>query len=420
MASMSFSLPKSALDQLKGFISLCKSKPEMIHNEELTFFREYLLSMGATLPPAPPKEEKPSKPEPEAKVPPPAAEEPETEMEVESEESDVELDMDGVIGDPKPIDNQDMGDPNKKELSDEEMDSFDEKRGEAMQAYSEGEWEKAIGLFTDAIKINPNSAVMFAKRGMCYLKISPQATGACVKDCTRAILLNPDNAAAYKWRGRAQRLLGNFSEAAKDLSTACKIDFDEQADEWLKQVQPNAKKLQEHQRKKERKVAEKELAARKERVRKAKEAQAQAAKEAENQGEDDMGPGMGAGGGMGGLGGLLNDPELMAAFSDPEVAAAFKDISSNPANIMKYQNNPKVMALVTKMASKMGGGGGGGMPGMMGGMPGMGGLGGMMGGLGAMFGGMGGAGAGAGGSAGPPPGASQPPPPKPSSTDDLD
>ena len=56
------------------------------------------------------------------------------------------------------------------------------------------------------------------------------------QDCSRAIQLNPDNAAAYKWRGRAQRLLGNFAEAAKDLSTACKIDFDEQADEWLKQV----------------------------------------------------------------------------------------------------------------------------------------------------------------------------------------
>ena len=91
-----------------------------------------------------------------------------------------------------------MGDPNKKELSDEEMDQFDEKRGSAMQAYSEvgdmsclsvytfslqGEWEKAIELFTEAIKINPNSAVMFAKRGMCYLKISPQATAACVKVC---------------------------------------------------------------------------------------------------------------------------------------------------------------------------------------------------------------------------------------------
>merc|ERR1712128_248795 len=97
---------------------------------------------------------------------------------------------------------------------------------------------------------------------------------------------------------------------------------------------------------------------------------------------------------------------MMAAFSDPEVAAAFKDISSNPANIMKYQSNPKVMALVNKMASKMGGMGG--MPGMGGGMPGMGGMGGMpgMGGLGGMFGGMGG---GAGPGAGPGAGATPPP-----------
>ena len=104
---MSFSLPKSAVDQLKGFISLCKSKPEMIHNEELTFFRDYLVSMGATLPPVPPKEDQGgccgSKPETgcgakTSAAPPPPPQEPEKEMEVESEESDVELDMDGVIG----------------------------------------------------------------------------------------------------------------------------------------------------------------------------------------------------------------------------------------------------------------------------------------------------------------------------------
>ena len=56
---------------------------------------------------------------------------------------------------------------------------------------------------------------------------------------------------------------------------------------------------------------------------------------------------MGDMGGMGGLGGLFNDPEMMAAFADPEVAAAFKDISANPANIMKYQNNPKVRYILT-------------------------------------------------------------------------
>lgn len=51
---------------------------------------------------------------------------------------------------------------------------------------------------------------------------------------------------------------------------------------------------------------------------------------------------------------------------DPEVAAAFQDISANPANIIKYQNNPKISAIITKLAAKFGGGMpggfGGGMP----------------------------------------------------------
>merc|ERR1712060_162266 len=90
---------------------------------------------------------------------------------------------------------------------------------------------------------------------------------------------------------------------------------------------------------------------------------------------------------LGGLGGLFQDPELMAAFQDPEVAAAFQDISTNPANMAKYQNNPKVMQLINKMMGKFGGGGApGGMPGMGGGMPGMGGMGGFPG-MGGMPGG---------------------------------
>jgi len=404
MSGMSFSLPKGALDQLKGFITLCRTDPGVIHKPELAFFKDYLVSMGADLPPKP---EEPATEEKKTYTAPPKAESAKDD-EVEdmelSEESDVELDMEGVLPNPDPETPHEMGDSNKKEMTDEEMDKFDEKRSEAMQAFSEGEWDKAINLFTESIQLNPNSAAMFAKRGTAYMKT--KRPNACVRDCTRAIELNPDNAAAYKFRGRAFRLLGKFTEAAKDLATACKIDFDEQADEWLKEVQPNAKKLAEHKRKKERKTAEKEIKERQERVKKAREAREQAAKEKpedEDMGGADMG-------GMGGMGGLFNDPELMAAFSDPEVMAAFKDISSNPANIMKYQGNPKVMNLVTKMAGKMGGGG-------------MGGLGGMMGGLGSMFGGMGGGAPGGMGGAPPPGGPSSAPsgqPKPPSSTDDLD
>lgn len=48
---------------------------------------------------------------------------------------------------------------------------------------------------------------------------------------------------------------------------------------------------------------------------------------------------------------------------DPEVAAAFQDVSSNPANFVKYQNNPKIAAVIEKLQSKLGKGGAGGFPG---------------------------------------------------------
>ena len=59
--SMSFDLPSSAVEQLKGFILLCRTKPEILHKPELKFFRDFLESFGANLP-TPPPEEKTDKP----------------------------------------------------------------------------------------------------------------------------------------------------------------------------------------------------------------------------------------------------------------------------------------------------------------------------------------------------------------------
>ena len=56
-----------------------------------------------------------------------------------------------------------------------------------------------------------------------------------------------------------------------------------QADEWLREVTPNAKKLEEHERKRERKREEKELREKKERIRKAQEAREAAAKAAQEE-----------------------------------------------------------------------------------------------------------------------------------------
>lgn len=68
---------------------------------------------------------------------------------------------------------------------------------------------------------------------------------------------------------------------------------------------------------------------------------------------------------------LLSDPELMQAFSDPAMMEKMKDIMSNPGNISKYQDDPAIMKLMSKVGGAFGGGGmpGGGMP-EGGGMPG--------------------------------------------------
>lgn len=45
----------------------------------------------------------------------------------------------------------------------------------------------------------------------------------------------------------------------------------------------------------------------------------------------------------------MANPELAAGFSNPKVQAAIIDISSNPMNIMKYQNDPEVMKVLEKV-----------------------------------------------------------------------
>ncbi|EFA10637.1 putative protein FAM10A4 [Tribolium castaneum] len=356
---MSCPFGKEALDKLKQFIDVCKSNPDILSLPDLNFFKEFIESFGGKVPP-------PSKMSSEA----PNARAEDVASDAESEpESDLELDTEGCV-EPDPLDeNQKMGDPNKK-VTEEESDKSDEKRMEAMGQFSEGNYDKAIELFTEAIELNPSSALLFAKRGQAFLKQTKP--NACIKDCTRALELNPDSAAAFKFRGRAFSLIGEWEKAAKDLRQACNIDFDEQTDEWLKAVTPNAKKIEQHKLKQERKRLEKEEREKRERARKAREAHAKASNATRtetNNANANAAPGDD-------FYKLLQDPEIRAAFTDPEVSAAFADISSNPANFYKYQSNPKVMALITKLSGKLAGSGfgPGSFPGFPGGFPGFGGM----------------------------------------------
>ncbi|KRT80022.1 Anaphase-promoting complex subunit 3 protein [Oryctes borbonicus] len=332
---MSCPLDKESLAKLKAFIDICIAKPDIFKFPELNFFKDYIESLGGKIP-------EPEMTTTEEKIPsePTGPSEEAENVEVESDpESLLEFDTTGCI-EPDTINEeiQVMGELDK-EVTQEEEDLADEKRMEAVTQFSQGNFNKAIEFYGEAIMLNPNSALLYSKRGQVYLKLNKP--NACIKDCSRALELNCDSAPAFKFRGRAYRLLGEWEKAAQDLRQAVKIDYDEQSDEWLKEVQPIAQKIEQHNLKVERKKAEKEEKQRQERIRKSKEAHAKTASQAPPPE-------------MGDIYKLLQDPEIMAAFQDPDVAAAFQDISTNPANFIKYQNNPKIKTVLEKLSSKIG------------------------------------------------------------------
>merc|ERR1711915_398729 len=162
------------------------------------------------------------------------------------------------------------------EVTEEMMDESISKRSEAMSLLSDGDFDGAIAAFTDAIKKNPQSANMYAKRASVLLKA--KRPSAAIRDCEKAITINKDSAQPYKWRGRAYRLLGKYVEAYNDFNTACRLDCDETTIEWKKEVEPNAKKIMEHTRKYERLRSERE---REQKIKEAKRRRAAAEKEYE-------------------------------------------------------------------------------------------------------------------------------------------
>uniref|UniRef100_A0A915HI21 STI1 domain-containing protein n=1 Tax=Romanomermis culicivorax TaxID=13658 RepID=A0A915HI21_ROMCU len=338
-------LQKEYVALLRQFVDLCSKQPEALHSPELQFFRDFIENLGAKIPPM--KSDEANKGQSEkCTASEPAVEEQEI-------ESDIEFDDAGVIEPDTAIDLP-MGDESV-EVTEDMIEKSNDKRSEAVAAFSEGKYDTALKCFTEAIILNPGSALLHAKRASVLLQLNKP--NAAIRDCDKALSINADSAQAYKYRGRAHRLLGNWEKAHLDLATACKIDYDDEANAWLKEIDPNYKKLYEHRRKMERQREEKEEKNREQRRQKAQEAYEKAKHEHTSEeccGGDDCGD-------LGGFTDMFKDPELMAAFQDPEIMQAFSDVSQNPMNVGKYKNNPKISKVLAKLAAKMGQGGG--MPG---------------------------------------------------------
>ena len=86
----------------------------------------------------------------------------------------------------------------------------------------EGEYEKAISEFTNALKTSPKSEIVYANRGIAYYHMRDYDRA--ISDYSKAIELNPRYAEAYHNRANAHREKGEYDEAIADFSKAIEIN----------------------------------------------------------------------------------------------------------------------------------------------------------------------------------------------------
>ncbi|CAK9166747.1 unnamed protein product [Ilex paraguariensis] len=246
------------IGELKLLVEQCKSNPSILHNPSLSFFKSYLESLGARIPPASaPKPDKDgedishSKGQFDTKN---SNYSVDNKLDEDIVESDVELDNADVV-EPDNDPPQKMGDPSI-EITEESQDAAQISKSNAMDAICEGKFNKAVDFLTEAIMLNPTSAILYATRASVFIKLKKPNAAIC--DADAALKINPDSAKGYKMRGMARAMLGLWEAAASDLHVASNIDYDEEIGEVLKKVEPNAHKIEEHRRKYERLRKERE------------------------------------------------------------------------------------------------------------------------------------------------------------------
>ncbi|KAH7549407.1 hypothetical protein JRO89_XS13G0026600 [Xanthoceras sorbifolium] len=87
------------------------------------------------------------------------------------------------------------------------------------QAYKDKQLQKAIGYYTEAIKLNGNNATYYSNRAAAHLEQGSFLQAEA--DCTKAINLDKKNVKAYLRRGTAREMLGYYKEAIEGELSLC-------------------------------------------------------------------------------------------------------------------------------------------------------------------------------------------------------
>ncbi|MEH2227254.1 tetratricopeptide repeat protein [Nostoc sp.] len=101
---------------------------------------------------------------------------------------------------------------------------FDEKslRSSALKLAQQGQYSKAIALFSQLIDYDSNNAIDFNNRGLIYFQIGEKQKAFC--DYNTALKLNPTLAGAYNNRANYYVVCGNLAAAIADYDRAIDLN----------------------------------------------------------------------------------------------------------------------------------------------------------------------------------------------------
>ncbi|KAI5412877.1 uncharacterized protein LOC127086855 [Lathyrus oleraceus] len=132
-------------------------------------------------------------------------------------------------GDPQRMISSDDASINEEELKQKALIQANEAKVEGNKLFLDAKYEEALTQYELALQVAPDMpssveirSICHANRGVCFLKMGKYDNT--VKECTKALELNPTYVKALVRRGEAHEKLEHFEEAIADMKKILEID----------------------------------------------------------------------------------------------------------------------------------------------------------------------------------------------------
>ncbi|KAJ7979560.1 Tetratricopeptide repeat protein 1 [Quillaja saponaria] len=140
---------------------------------------------------------------------------------------------------------------NDEESKQKALEQANDEKLEGNKLFGDGQYEEALFKYELALQVAPEipssvglRSICHSNRGVCFLKLGKYADS--IKECSKALELNPTYIRALMRRGEAHEKLEHFEEAISDMKKILEVDpSNDQARKFIRQLEPLAEQKRE-------------------------------------------------------------------------------------------------------------------------------------------------------------------------------